>query len=135
NLISNAIKFTPRGGSIVVRAGLDTAAAEQCLRVSVIDSGIGISPENLGRLFQRFSQIDGSTSREFAGTGLGLALAKELVELHGGVIRVDSQPGRGSCFWFSLPVVDDVPEPDDAEDGPLLRTDRFADLASCDAPL
>jgi signal transduction histidine kinase len=136
NLVSNAIKFTPRGGSVVVRASLDGTAAEQSLRVAVIDSGIGIAPENLGRLFQRFSQIDGSTSREFAGTGLGLALAKELVELHGGTIRVDSQPGRGSCFWFTLPVDDSVPQaPQEPDDAPVLRAERFADLTSCDAPL
>lgn len=136
NLISNAIKFTPRGGSVVVKAGLDASGAERCLRISVIDSGIGIAPEDLGRLFQRFSQIDGSTSREFAGTGLGLALAKELVELHGGAIQVDSQPGRGSCFWFTLPISDDVPDVESCEnDVPVLRQERFADLTSCDAPL
>lgn len=136
NLVSNAIKFTPRGGSVVVRAGIDDASSQRCLRISVIDSGIGIAPDKLSELFERFSQIDGSTSREFAGTGLGLALARELVELHGGAIHVDSQPGRGSCFWFTLPIVEEVPEdePED-DDVPVLRSDRFADLASCDSPL
>jgi signal transduction histidine kinase len=135
NLVSNALKFTPRGGSVVVRAALEHGGGERLLRIAVVDSGIGIAAENLGRLFQRFSQIDGSTSREFAGTGLGLALVKELVELHGGAIHVDSQPGRGSCFWFTLPLVDSVPDcVPEAESAPILRTERFADLATCNAP-
>lgn len=134
NLLSNALKFTPRGGSIVVQAGVETDV-ERRLRIAVVDSGIGIAAENLGRLFQRFSQIDGSTSREFAGTGLGLALVKELVELHGGAIHVDSEPGRGSCFWFTLPLVDQLPEASpDSDLAPILKTERFADLATCDAP-
>jgi len=132
NLVSNALKFTPRGGSIVVRAAVQGTDRERCLRIDVIDSGIGIAPENFGRLFQRFSQIDGSASREFAGTGLGLALVKELVELHGGAIHVDSQPGRGSCFWFTIPHVEEVPDQSaSAVSGPILRTERFADLQSC----
>ncbi|MFO1091806.1 MAG: ATP-binding protein [Planctomycetaceae bacterium] len=134
NLISNALKFTPRGGSVVVRAAVD-GSSERRLRIDVIDSGIGIAPEDLDRLFQRFSQIDGSTSREFTGTGLGLALVKELVELHGGEMQVDSQPGRGSCFWFTLPIVDVLPQAAPVSDRtPVVRSERFADLATCDAP-
>lgn len=134
NLMSNALKFTPRGGSVVVRAALD-GGSDRKLRVDVIDSGIGIAPENLDRLFQRFSQIDGSTSREFAGTGLGLALVKELVELHGGEIHVDSQPDRGSCFWFTLPLVDILPQAAPNSDRtPIVLSERFADLTTCDVP-
>ncbi|MBL8848477.1 MAG: response regulator, partial [Planctomycetaceae bacterium] len=136
NLMSNALKFTPRGGSVVVRAAVDHSGESRRLRIDVVDSGRGIAPENLHRLFQRFSQIDGSTSREFAGTGLGLALVKELVELHGGTIHVDSQPGRGSCFWFTLPLVEDAMAagPQSHDSGPILRTERFADLATCAVP-
>jgi len=135
NLVSNALKFTPRGGSVVVRAVVDQSGDARRLRIDVVDSGIGIAPENMHRLFQRFSQIDGSTSREFAGTGLGLALVKELVELHGGTIHVDSQPGRGSCFWFTLPLVESLPDAAPRHDsGPILRTERFADLATCHVP-
>ena len=135
NLLSNALKFTPSGGSvrIVAQRQAGIAGGDEFIRVSVDDTGIGIAPENYSRLFQRFSQIDGSTSRQFAGTGIGLALAKEVVELHGGDIHVESTPGRGSCFWFTLPVSqpDALPANEAVPLAPIVRPERFADLMSC----
>jgi signal transduction histidine kinase/ActR/RegA family two-component response regulator len=99
NLVGNAIKFTP-AGRVVVRVTCDD---DRCL-VSVQDSGIGISPENLPRLFKRFSQAEATTARRFGGTGLGLAISRRLVEAMAGTIGVESTPGHGSRFWFSLPL-------------------------------
>ena len=104
NLISNAIKFTDHG-QIVVRVRLERQEATQAwLRFEVQDSGIGVSAESLGRLFQQFSQVDGSASRRYGGTGLGLAISRRLVEMMGGQIGVESEPGSGSTFWFLLPL-------------------------------
>jgi signal transduction histidine kinase/CHASE2 domain-containing sensor protein/FixJ family two-component response regulator/HPt (histidine-containing phosphotransfer) domain-containing protein len=103
NLLNNAVKFTP-AGSIVLRLEVFESAAGTCvLRFSVTDTGIGIPAERTDRLFQRFSQLDGSISRKFGGTGLGLAISKRLVELMGGNIGVESQVNRGSNFWFTIP--------------------------------
>jgi PAS domain S-box-containing protein len=101
NLVGNAIKFTP-SGQVVVRVRRD--AATSGARVEVADSGIGIPAEKIGGLFQQFAQVDASTTRRFGGTGLGLAICKHLVELMGGAIGVESTLGRGSTFWFSLPL-------------------------------
>jgi signal transduction histidine kinase/HAMP domain-containing protein len=99
NLLSNAIKFTPDGGHV----RLVGRPADGGVRVEVSDTGIGIATEDQGKLFREFVQIDASASRHYEGTGLGLALCKRLVELHGGRIGVVSEPGRGSTFWFMLP--------------------------------
>ncbi len=99
NFVGNAIKFTPRG-QVTVSESYD--AASQTLLVKVTDTGIGIPMERRNRLFQRFSQIDGSVSREFGGTGLGLAISKGLVEMMGGEIGVESLVGVGSTFWFTV---------------------------------
>ncbi len=99
NLLDNAIKFSPSGGEILVRL----ADIGPALEVSVVDHGIGISPESMGRLFERFYQVDGSATRRFGGVGLGLAICKEIVAAHGGEIRVESEKGRGSSFVFTLP--------------------------------
>jgi signal transduction histidine kinase len=103
NLLSNAIKFTPDGGRITVAAAPVNGGAEA--RIAVSDTGIGIAPEDQPKLFQEFSQLDASASRKYEGTGLGLALSRRLVELHGGTIGVESEMGKGSTFWFTLPQV------------------------------
>ncbi len=101
NLVNNAVKFTERGQISVAVRSLARTGDKLQLQVSVRDSGIGMTPEQAGRLFQAFSQADGSTTRKYGGTGLGLAICKRLVELMGGEIRVDSAPGEGSCFSFT----------------------------------
>ena len=102
NLVGNAIKFTEQGEVVVHIVPDEETHEEVVLRIEVRDTGIGLPPEALGRLFQPFSQADGSTTRKFGGTGLGLAISKQLVELMGGEIGVDSAPGQGSCFWFTV---------------------------------
>ncbi|MDW7732839.1 MAG: PAS domain S-box protein [Methanolobus sp.] len=99
NLISNAIKFTPDNGCVTVGAG----SCNGMVNVFVEDNGVGISPEDMDKLFQPFKQIDSSYTRKYDGTGLGLALVKKLVEMHGGKIQVESEPGKGSKFLFSIP--------------------------------
>jgi signal transduction histidine kinase len=101
NLLSNAVKFTPNGGRITIAARPEDGGL---IRVSVSDTGIGITPEDQSKLFQDFVQLDASTSRQYEGTGLGLALSRRLVELHGGAMGVESAPGAGSTFWFTLPA-------------------------------
>ena len=106
NLLGNALKFTERG-TITLRASVLSAPAGDTrtwIRVMVVDTGIGMSPQQLGQLFQRFSQGDASTTRRFGGSGLGLVICKHLVELMGGTIRVESASGRGSTFWFEVPL-------------------------------
>ena len=100
NLLANAIKFTPRHGRVIVRVEREP----ESYLVSVEDDGIGISGNELPHVFDRFRQADGSTTRRHPGMGIGLALARSLVELHGGTIVADSDPGRGSRFTFSLPI-------------------------------
>ena len=101
NLLSNAVKFTARG-SVVLRCDvLAHAGADWTIRFAVRDTGVGISTEAQERLFSPFEQADGSTTRRFGGTGLGLSIARELVQLMGGSVGVESEPGRGSVFWFT----------------------------------
>jgi CheY-like chemotaxis protein len=97
------VKFTSEG-SIAVRVRRRAGAASEVVLLEVIDSGIGIDPARLEQMFQPFVQADVSTTREYGGNGLGLAIAKELVELMGGAIGASSEPGRGSTFWFELPL-------------------------------
>ncbi|MNJ18284.1 Signal transduction histidine-protein kinase BarA [compost metagenome] len=116
NLISNAIKFT-REGTIVARAMLEEEQDDSVqLRISVQDTGIGLSSQDVRALFQAFSQADNSLSRQPGGTGLGLVISKRLIEQMGGEIGVDSTPGEGSQFWISLRL---PKARDDAEDMPL----------------
>ncbi|MEO0034360.1 MAG: hypothetical protein RLZZ501_383 [Pseudomonadota bacterium] len=107
NLLGNAIKFTPSGGSVTLTAVADGAR----LLLAVADSGIGIAPEMVERLFKPFEQADGSTTRRFGGTGLGLSICRDLVGLMGGRIAVSSVPGGGSTFTVTLPLVGAEPPP------------------------
>ncbi len=99
NLLSNAIKFTPSGGRVTIEVAHENGDVE----ISVTDTGIGISEKDQERIFSEFLQVEGSYARKYEGTGLGLALTKKLVELHGGRIWVTSSPGAGSRFTFSIP--------------------------------
>jgi signal transduction histidine kinase len=101
NLLSNATKFTPAGGKIHTVAG--SADDKEFIEFSVLDTGIGISPEDQKKLFTPFQQIDVRLTREYKGTGLGLSLCKKIVELHGGRIWIESEAGKGSRFAFVIP--------------------------------
>src|SRR3989337_1260469 len=100
NLLSNAIKFTPENGHINVEAGI----MEDMLQVSVSDTGIGMKPDDREKVFKEFWQADSSFARKYEGTGLGLALTKRIVEMHGGKIWFESEYGKGSIFYFALPL-------------------------------
>ncbi len=101
NYSNNAVKFTEQGEINVVVRKLRETDDDVLLQFSVKDTGIGLSPEQVGRLFQSFQQADSSISRKYGGTGLGLAISKNLAELMGGAVGVDSEPGKGSTFWFT----------------------------------
>ena len=144
NLIANAIKFTEKGDVVVevrqaargegleargkgssTQEGSNLSPRTSCpepvtLKFSVTDSGIGIAPEARARLFQSFSQADASTTRKYGGTGLGLAISKRLVELMGGDIGVESEPGKGSCFWFTVRL---KRQPEERRPRPVPRAD------------
>ncbi|MFQ5882414.1 MAG: GAF domain-containing protein [Candidatus Methylomirabilales bacterium] len=107
NLLGNAVKFTPEGGQVRVAARLVQGSQQRdFVEISVQDTGIGVKPEDQARIFEPFQQIDSSLARKYPGTGLGLALTKKLVELHGGEIRLESTPGQGSTFTFTLALQD-----------------------------
>ncbi len=101
NLLSNAVKFTPDGNHILLQ--IETEPQNNCVHLSVTDTGIGIAFEDQSRLFEPFVQIDSSLSRRYSGTGLGLALVRQITHLHGGTVSLDSEVGRGSTFTVSLP--------------------------------
>jgi CheY-like chemotaxis protein len=123
NLLNNAVKFTPAGGKITLKVGAN--ASQEMVDFSVMDTGIGIAPENLTRLFIPFTQIDSSLTRQHEGTGLGLALVKELVELHGGSVRVSSEVGAGSTFTISIPRLPDTA----TQKAPVSGDDLYAGSA------
>jgi hypothetical protein len=101
NLIDNALKFTPGNGSISINVCLKE---ENKIQISVADSGIGISEDDIKEIFNPFYQVDGSSTRKYRGSGLGLAIIKKFVKMHGGNIWVKSEIGKGSEFFFTLPV-------------------------------
>jgi signal transduction histidine kinase/CheY-like chemotaxis protein len=120
NLAGNAVKFTHEG-EILIDAQLEQQPGDQVvIRFRIRDTGIGIDPENVERVFSSFTQADNSTTRQYGGTGLGTTISKQLVELMGGRIGVDSQPGKGSTFWFTagFGMQSDPPPP---QAGPTVR--------------
>jgi signal transduction histidine kinase len=100
NLLDNAVRFTPRGGRVNVTASRVDGHCE----VRVVDTGVGVPPEHLPRLFERFYRANPARSRDDGGTGIGLAIARSVVEAHGGHISAESEQGKGSTFTFDLPV-------------------------------
>lgn len=102
NLLSNAAKFT-EGGCIQLDLSCQLSDEQEWLSIRVIDSGIGMSEEQMGRLFEAFTQADASTTRRYGGTGLGLALSRRFCQMMGGDITVESIPGQGSTFTIRLP--------------------------------
>jgi len=102
NLMSNANKFTERG-TITVDARQGQETGRDWITIAVADTGIGMTPEQVGKLFQEFSQADASTTRKYGGTGLGLAISRRFCQMMGGDITVQSEPGRGSIFTIRLP--------------------------------
>jgi len=109
NLLGNAISFTPPGGRVWVAVSVTSEVGAPYVQVEVGDTGIGIAPEHHDLVFREFAQVDPSPSRRHHGTGLGLTIARRLVELNGGRIWLDSRLGEGSRFYFMLPVGTDVP--------------------------
>jgi PAS domain S-box-containing protein len=148
NLLNNAVKFTSNGGRISLevsrqqrRADPDSADSpphflvKETLRIAVIDTGIGIAPENINKLFQPFIQIDGALNRQYTGTGLGLALVKRIVELHGGQVGLTSTVGVGSCFTIDLPNTACVPSSVDQESQPEPRIEEPSQSEQGGSPL
>jgi PAS domain S-box-containing protein len=127
NLVGNALKFTETG-EVVIRVTAPQENQEHVtLRVEIQDTGMGISQEAQERLFQSFSQADSSTTRKYGGTGLGLAICKQLVTLMGGEIGVTSQPGKGSCFWFTLQLL----RQKESVGGHLIPRDSLQGVRAC----
>lgn len=115
NFISNAIKYSPEGGAVRVRAEVEDSR----VRVGISDEGIGIAPEDQARLFTKFYRVDSSLTREIGGTGLGLSICKSIIELLGGEVGVQSEPGSGSTFWFTLPLASEKHVRTPSLEGPL----------------
>src|SRR5208282_3553914 len=107
NLVGNAVKFTDRGEVRIVVRHLGMDRKQSTFRFEVIDTGVGVKPENCASIFESFAQEDNSTTRKYGGTGLGLAICRQLVELMGGQIGVTSTPGVGSTFFFTVVLAND----------------------------
>lgn len=124
NLLGNAVKFTSQGGVTLKAESKNDAAGKARIHFSVIDTGIGISPEQKSRLFEVFTQADASTARKYGGTGLGLAISKRIVKQMGGIITVDSELGKGSNFQFSITAetTDINPEKEAEEDRKTVQS-------------
>ena len=136
NILSNALKFTPEGGEVVVTVKTTStnnilsttlddlslkkrgSSTNEYVQISISDTGIGIQNEKIPKIFDRFYQVDGSRKREHEGTGIGLALAKELIELHKGVIEVESEEGKGTTFIISLPIGKKHLSPEEIDEQP-----------------
>jgi len=137
NLLSNAVKFTPKGGKVCLEVKIQKIESTELtiksayeLIFSITDTGIGISPEDIRNLFQAFVQIDSSLNRQYAGTGLGLTLVKQIAELHGGYVNVSSQVGEGSCFSIFLPYIESIKlgKSEQAPQSSVESHDRTGDL-------
>ena len=115
NFISNAIKYSPEGGDVYVSADFE----DDRVKVGIRDEGIGIAPEDQARLFTKFYRVDSSLTREIGGTGLGLSICKSIIELLGGEVGVDSEQGKGSTFWFTLPLASERHVRTPSLEGPL----------------
>ncbi|AEF81791.1 response regulator [Leadbettera azotonutricia] len=136
NLLSNAVKFTPEGGKITLEASLVEEESASCvLQIRVIDTGIGVTKEQAGRLFQSFQQADSSTSRQFGGTGLGLAISKAIVEKMEGTIWVESEYGQGSTFAFTFRTEKGANEENDSLLSPLVNLETMRTLVVDDDPV
>ncbi len=125
NLLSNAAKFTDEGSITIAAHIRRNPNGQHEIVVSVTDTGAGISPEDRNKLFQAFSQVDSSPTRKTGGTGLGLSISRRLVELHGGIIDVTSEVGKGSTFYFTLPLpqeVESVPQPESGQSERIVLT-------------
>ena len=132
NLLSNAVKFTPDGGAITLNASLlNETEGMNTLLIKVIDTGIGITKEQQSRLFDFFEQADNSISRQFGGTGLGLAISKRIVEMMGGKIWIESTPGQGSIFSFTIQAKTGEEKPEAADSAMKWQSIRV--LAVCGA--
>ena len=120
NFMGNATKFTDKGGITLRVEEISRSEAASHLRFSVVDTGIGIEQDQLARIFEKFTQADGTTTRQYGGTGLGLAITRKLAEMMGGTVGVRSVPGEGSTFWaempFAIAALDEPSEGDGAED-------------------
>jgi CheY-like chemotaxis protein/anti-sigma regulatory factor (Ser/Thr protein kinase) len=132
NLLTNAVKFTPKQGKVTLQVRSD--AERDLVQFSVADTGIGIAREDMKKLFQPFSQVDSSLTREFEGTGLGLALVQRLTDLHGGSVEVESEPGKGSRFTVNIPWGRDTIAQMEAEDTGALNSAHGKQIATKESP-
>jgi signal transduction histidine kinase len=105
NLLDNALRYMPSGGQLDVEVKVDNSSVERPVIFRIADSGPGIAPEDLPHVFERFYQADKARQRDGSGSGLGLAIARSIVEAHGGRIWVESEPGKGAQFFVSMPRV------------------------------